>query len=189
MATVSSWTHLVLFWGGLCPGARDCSAAVQALARLGARGHRQEGQADTAAALGDEEVFGPGSFGAQLWACPGWRLCQEMTQHQHCMKTPEAQLWPPPPCRRLQGPLLASLDSCTRQAGQAEPSARCGFAVRAGLAASALPPVPKSKGQRGRGCSPLLHPPVHGRGPSAVLCPRLPAPPLGQPAPLREEDS
>ena len=173
----------IVSWG---PGLLSCSPG---LGKVGGQGPQAGGPSRHTAALGDEEVCGPGSFGAQLWACPGWRLCQEMTQHQHCMKTPEAQLWPPPPCRRLQGPLLASLDSCTRQAGQAEPSARCGFAVRAGLAASALPPVPKSKGQRGRGCSPLLHPPVHGRGPSAVLCPRLPAPPLGQPAPLREEDS
>ena len=69
-----------------------------------------------------------------------------MTQHQHCMKTREAQLWPPPPCRLLQGPLLASPDSCTRHAGQADPSALCGPAVSPRLPASALPRVPNSEG-------------------------------------------
>ena len=93
--------------------------------------------------------------------------CQEVTQHQHCLKTREAQLWPPLPCCLLQGPLLASPDSCTCQAGQAEPSAQCGLAVRAGLVASALPPAPNSKGRQGRGCGPLLHPPIQGR---ALCC-------------------
>lgn len=61
----------IVSWG---PGLLSPLSCSPGLGEVGGLGPWQEGQADAVAALGGKEVCGPGSFGAQLRACPGWRL-------------------------------------------------------------------------------------------------------------------